>query len=133
MDKRDKGKRKVIQPIHAKQSSSSMSLSLEEENKMTENKLMLSAINSQITQTEKIHSFQQFNPIMDVQILNKFNPAKVKQWNPNSSESTRKDSQTSIITFGKCPLPKCYDMNKKFRPMIGMELIEEQQCLLDNL
>ena len=133
MDKRDKGKRKVIQPIHVKHNTSSMSLSSEEDNKMTGNKLMQSAINSQKPQSEKIHSYQQCNPIMDVQFLNKFNPAKVKQWNLNSSESTRKDSQTSIITFGKCPLPKCYDMNKKFRPMIGMELIEEQQCLLDNL
>ena len=94
---------------------------------------MLSAINSQIAQSNKIHSYQQFNPIMDVQFLNKFNPAKVKQWDTNSSDSTRKDSHDSIITFGKYPLPKCYDMNQKFRPMIGMDLTEEQQCLLDNL
>ena len=53
------------------------------------------------------------------------------QTGPSSFKASQ--AQQLTITFGPNTLPVCTDESKKFRPMTGINLTAQQQCLLDNL
>lgn len=141
-----------------------MSISSDEEKKtVNTEKLMQSAINSQLlqnVQTDKIYSSlqqPQFLQSLD-NILSSHFTQKRSQANSytqfglqsldniSSSHFTQKRFQAnsytqfgpfkntqntqirtdSTISFCNYTLQKCYEMNKKFRPITGMELTEKQ-------
>ncbi|KAK1419441.1 hypothetical protein QVD17_28608 [Tagetes erecta] len=133
--KRDKGKAKLIQPTQTSRLSP-MSISLEEEK--TE-KLMSQSIRAPSTQdlrklpasiADLSSTTQFYNPsqskIMDIR------PPRNKQFTQRTSSHIQK-TQNAVITFGNYSLQRCDDPSTKFRPIMGIVMTEEQQCLLDNL
>ena len=145
MASNNKGKKKLVQPTQYKRSTSSMSISSDEETKtVSTEKLMHAAIKA-----ENTYSFSQ-QPIMEVkgitqhysalQSLN-YSPSqgtKPRMENRNRPQipygaSSSKPTQNTQITFGNYALSICFDETKKFIPIIGMSLTKEQHCLLDNL
>ncbi|KAK9065404.1 hypothetical protein SSX86_016787 [Deinandra increscens subsp. villosa] len=162
MDRKSKGKDKLIQPIKLKRYSSPMSISSEDEDNNTEKLL------NQSMQADKIYSQRQaassydclenitqvFLPTTPVHNSTKqvysptsvvYNPTEIYKQSPTRrlppsikpKNLQFKQVDTSptnqVITFGNYSLPKCNDHNTKFRPIIGLSLTEKQQCLLDNL
>ncbi|KAK1429589.1 hypothetical protein QVD17_11803 [Tagetes erecta] len=133
--KRDKGKAKLIQPTQTSRISP-MSISSEEEK--TE-KLMSQSIRAPSTQdlrklpasiADLSSTTQFYNPsqskIMDIR------PPRNKQFTQRTSSHIQK-TQNAVITFGNYALQRCDDPSTKFRPIMGIVMTEEQQCLLDNL
>ncbi|KAK1432173.1 hypothetical protein QVD17_09065 [Tagetes erecta] len=133
--KKDKGKAKFIQPA---QTSRLSPISISSEEEKTE-KLTSQSNRAPSTQSfrklpasiDDLSSATQFyNPsqsrIMDVR------PPRHKPFIQRTSSHTQ-NTQNAIITFDNYALQRCYDPNTKFRPIMGITMTEEQQCLLDNL
>lgn len=134
MDKKDKGKRKVIQPIQPKRSSSSMNISSDEDNTIPTEKLMQTAI-SAAQSTQQLHSkFYNHQNTQNAYSLENMSPFLFTQSPRIRPPKPVKTIQTQHFeAFGSISLQKCFEENKKFRPMTGIILTEKQQCLIDNL
>ncbi|KAJ0835088.1 hypothetical protein HanRHA438_Chr16g0751121 [Helianthus annuus] len=99
---------------------------------------------SQSIQAARTQNFRQLPATLtDLNNITQFyNPSQSKATNvrpPKNRHFTQRASsqsqntQNAVITFGNYALQRCDDPNTKFRPIIGMQLTEKQQCLLDNL
>ena len=117
----DKGKAKLIHPTQSTRRSSPMSLSSEEDK--TE-KLM-----GQSIRAEKIQNLRQLpasltDSNISIQVCKpSTRPPKNKHFTTRTTSYTD-NTQNFVITFGNYALQRCNDPNKKFRPIIGMELTE---------
>ena len=146
MSSQNKGKYILIQPTQQNRSSSSVSISSEEERNTTSTeKLMDSAIKIEyqhkpiqqhsipymgIASTTHNHNLLQGSrPQMDISQ----NIQHSYCWTGSSKNIQYTQNREVIIAFGNCTLPICFDERKKFRHMIGVNLIEDQQYLLNNL